>query len=104
MIARSSSSSFYSSDTEAVSYRRIDFQRLKRFVALALGRLCVNGTHVVQAVGKFYYDDPYIVRHCDKHFTDIFRLCTFSRLKRYLTELCDAVHKIGNALPNSDFT
>lgn len=52
--------------------------------------------HIVQAVSKLYDDNPYIVRHCDKHFADVFRLYLLAGDIRDFADFGNGVYKRCN--------
>ena len=66
-------------DTEAVSYRREYLHVFEGFIpALLLGHT-VHSAHIVQSVCELYDDDADIVRHRDKHFSDVLSLLLLAR-------------------------
>ena len=87
------------SDTESVRQRSIDFHGFMGYAALLLHRLCVDGTHIVQTIGKLYYDYANVLCHCHEHFAYILRLLLLLGGVVdlfYLLQLGNAVNQICN--------
>ena len=83
---------------KAIGDWRVNIQRLAGD-PLAMGwRHCIEGPHVVQAVGEFDQDDAYVLRHCEQHLAEVLGLRILARLKLDLVELGDAIDHIGNGL------
>ena len=87
--------------TQAVGNRRVYFQRFKGFVPLLLLRHSVDSAHIVKSVRKLYYDNPYVLTHCNKHFSKAFRLLLFFSGKIKPPYLCDAVNKERHIVPET---
>ena len=64
----------YGADTQTVRQRSINLHGFVSYAALLFHRLCIYGAHIVQTVGKLYYDYANVLCHGHKHFAHIFRL------------------------------
>ncbi len=78
-------------DTEAVSQRGVDLERLARLLDLLLLGHRVDRAHVVQAVGELDQDDPHVGGHRDHHLAVVARLRLVARLEGDPLQLRDAV-------------
>ena len=58
----------------------------------------IERAHIVQPVGELDQDDAHVLRHCQKHLAEVFRLRVFARLELDLIELGDAVDHVGDRL------
>ena len=84
---------FCGSNTQAVSYRCINFKCFKRNITSFLRCHKLKRTHIVKSVRKLYDDYSYIVRHGKQHFSDIFRLLLLFCRKRNSAKFCNAVNE-----------
>ena len=83
-------------DAEPVRERRVDFERLARYLpALDLGQR-VERAHVVQPVRELDEDDPKVFRHRDHHLPDVLRLLLLVGPERDPAQLGDPVHEPGH--------
>ena len=74
-------------------YRSVNFKRFNRFVTLLLGRHSVDSAHIVQSVCKLYYNNAYILPHCNKHFAKTFCLLLLFGGKVKTAYFCNSVYK-----------
>ena len=66
--------------------------------ALFFHGFCVDGTHIMKAVRKFYDDYSNVFRHSDHHFSDVFRLSFLFGNKFDLAEFGNAVDHCRNVI------
>ena len=64
-------------NTETVSERCIHVHRFERGGTSLVLRLCVERAHIVQSVAQLYEDNTNVLRHREKHFTDVLHMCFF---------------------------
>ena len=83
----------YGSDTESVSNRRINFECFARFIELFKLGLGVDSSHIMKSVAKLDDNNANILRHRNKHFSDVFSLELFLRNVIDFSELCNSVNK-----------
>ena len=90
-------------DAEALCYGAVNVECLTSDPYLALGRLVLERTHIVKAVGKFDHYDTDVTCHCIEHLTEVLslHLKLFIRLvgnprKRNALEFCHTGYEKRN--------
>ena len=90
-------------DAETLCYRAVNVECLTSDPYLALGRLVLERTHIVKAVGKFDHYDTDVTCHCIEHLTEVLslHLKLFIRLvgnprKRNALEFCHTGYEKRN--------
>lgn len=94
-------------NAQALCDGRIDFHGFPGYLLLLRRRLVLQGTHIMEPVGKLYHNDADVLCHGKEHFTEV--LCLHFLLIRgfivpvplitgevNLLELCYAVHQKGH--------
>ena len=96
---------FNGSDTEAVSYRGIDFYCFKGNLSAPLLGLEHKSSHIMKPVCELDNNNSDIARHGNEHLSDILRLLFFLGLERNLADFCYSVNKLRNRFAEflSDF-
>ena len=81
--------------SQAVSQRGIDVERLAGYLVLLVGQLAPQGAHVVQAVAYLDEDDAYVLAHGEQQFLEglgLYRSLVTEDTTRYLGE---SIHDLG---------
>ena len=90
---------FHLGDTEPLCDRGINIHRLARLLDLLFPRHVFQRTHIVKTVGKLDQNDPDILCHRQKHFSQILRLnLHLIRRVGQLTQLRHAIYQESNLL------
>ena len=90
------------SDTEPVCKRRINFECLGGYPLLLVFRKVLEGTHVVEPVGKFYKYNPDVFGHGKEHLAEVFGLGLFCP-EFHLGELCEGLDDKRDLLAENPF-
>ena len=85
-------------DTEAMSQRRVDLERLARLLHLLLLAQVLDRAHVVQAIGELDQDHPHVGRHRHDHLAVVLRLGLLAALELDPGQLGDALDQARDLL------
>jgi len=85
-------------DAEPMGERRVDLERLLRFLDLLLLTKVAERVHVVQTVTELDQDDADVRRHGDDHLAVVLGLFFLLRVEVHLGELGDPVNEHGDLL------
>ena len=74
-----------------------------RLFTLFVLRHTYERAQVVHTVGKFYYYNPDVRRHSEKHFSEVLHIPFLFAGKGYFVELCNSVYKQCHLLAEAFF-
>ena len=85
-------------DTQAVSERRVDLQRLARLLHLLRLAQVLDRAHVVQSIGELDQDDAHVARHRHDHLAVVLGLGLLAALELNSGQLRDAFDQARDLL------
>ena len=88
-------------DPEPVGQRGEDLERLARLLLLLVLVQRIEGAHVVEAVGQLDQDHPDVGGHRHHHLPVVLGLALIAALEGDLGQLGDAVHELGDLVPEA---